>query len=102
MAAIIGLLDILLCDEYLSLEQVSMVSQIRHCSTALLRLLNNILDLSKVSDLCRRWQSRLEVSSVLPAHERPSSPVAFIRPSLLPLREVLILVSLGPVAVLAG
>lgn len=48
MAAVIGLLDILLCDEYLTTEQIAIVSQIRHCSTALLRLLNNILDLSKV------------------------------------------------------
>ncbi|BBM99408.1 protein MpCache1 [Marchantia polymorpha subsp. ruderalis] len=48
MAAVIGLLDILLCDEYMTSEQVAMVSQIRDCSTALLRLLNNILDLSKV------------------------------------------------------
>ncbi|KAJ7551245.1 hypothetical protein O6H91_06G006600 [Diphasiastrum complanatum] len=48
MAAIIGLLDILLGDEGLPTEQISMVSQIRRCSMALLRLLNNILDLSKV------------------------------------------------------
>ncbi|KAJ7517164.1 hypothetical protein O6H91_21G012600 [Diphasiastrum complanatum] len=48
MAAVIGLLDILLSDDDLSAEQVTMVSQIRRCSTALLRLLNNILDLSKV------------------------------------------------------
>ncbi|KAL3701583.1 hypothetical protein R1sor_019605 [Riccia sorocarpa] len=48
MAAVIGLLDILLCDEYMTSEQVAMVTQIRDCSTALLRLLNNILDLSKV------------------------------------------------------
>lgn len=48
MAAVIGLLDILLCDECLSSEQINMVSQIRRCSTALLRLLNNILDISKV------------------------------------------------------
>jgi signal transduction histidine kinase/DNA-binding NarL/FixJ family response regulator len=48
MAAVIGLLDILLCDEYLTTEQIAIVSQIRRCSTALLRLLNNILDLSKV------------------------------------------------------
>eukprot|EP01018_Ginkgo_biloba_P016605 Gb_09571 [translate_table: standard] len=48
MAAVIGLLDILICDECLTSEQISTVSQIRRCSTALLRLLNNILDLSKV------------------------------------------------------
>ncbi|KAG0594307.1 hypothetical protein M758_UG065200 [Ceratodon purpureus] len=48
MAAVIGLLDILLCDDCLSSEQVNMVSQIRRCSNALLRLLNNILDISKV------------------------------------------------------
>ncbi|KAL8143360.1 hypothetical protein V2J09_016392 [Rumex salicifolius] len=48
MAAVIGLLDILLCDDYLSNEQFAMITQIRKCSTALLRLLNNILDLSKV------------------------------------------------------
>ncbi|EFJ23117.1 hypothetical protein SELMODRAFT_104037 [Selaginella moellendorffii] len=48
MAAVIGLLDILLTDACLTVEQIAIVSQIRHCSTALLRLLNNILDLSKV------------------------------------------------------
>ncbi|XP_031475813.1 histidine kinase 1 [Nymphaea colorata] len=48
MAAVIGLLDILICDDCLTNEQFSTVSQIRKCSTALLRLLNNILDLSKV------------------------------------------------------
>lgn len=52
MAAVIGLLDILLCDDCLSSEQVNMVSQIRRCSTALLRLLNNILDISKVLYIC--------------------------------------------------
>ena len=49
MAAVIGLLDILICDDCLINEQYSTVTQIRKCSTALLRLLNNILDLSKVS-----------------------------------------------------
>ncbi|XP_077246596.1 histidine kinase 1 [Tasmannia lanceolata] len=48
MAAVIGLLDILLCDDCLTNEQFAMVTQIRICSTALLRLLNNILDISKV------------------------------------------------------
>ncbi|KAF7129538.1 hypothetical protein RHSIM_Rhsim10G0210600 [Rhododendron simsii] len=48
MAAVIGLLDILMCDDYLTNEQFSTLTQIRKCSTALLRLLNNILDLSKV------------------------------------------------------
>ncbi|XVE87451.1 hypothetical protein DITRI_Ditri18aG0118500 [Diplodiscus trichospermus] len=48
MAAVIGLLDILICDDCLTNEQYAMVTQIRKCSTALLRLLNNILDLSKV------------------------------------------------------
>ncbi|KAI3428931.1 uncharacterized protein J3R85_008952 [Psidium guajava] len=48
MAAVIGLLDILVCDDCLTNEQYSTVTQIRKCSTALLRLLNNILDLSKV------------------------------------------------------
>lgn len=48
MAAVIGLLDILLADESLTKEQHDTVTQIRKCSTALLRLLNNILDLSKV------------------------------------------------------
>ncbi|XP_068639892.1 histidine kinase 1-like [Aristolochia californica] len=48
MAAVIGLLDILMCDDCLSNEQFATVTQIRKCSTALLRLLNNILDLSKV------------------------------------------------------
>ncbi|XP_071709580.1 histidine kinase 1-like isoform X2 [Rutidosis leptorrhynchoides] len=48
MAAVIGLLDILISDECLTNEQYETVSQIRRCSTALLRLLNNILDISKV------------------------------------------------------
>ncbi|GMN29054.1 hypothetical protein TIFTF001_002269 [Ficus carica] len=48
MAAVIGLLDILICDDCLTNEQYATVTQIRKCSTALLRLLNNILDLSKV------------------------------------------------------
>ncbi|KAL4342683.1 hypothetical protein HN51_060966 [Arachis hypogaea] len=48
MAAIIGLLDILMSDDCLTNEQCATVTQIRKCSTALLRLLNNILDLSKV------------------------------------------------------
>jgi len=49
MAAVIGLLDILISDDRLTNEQCATVTQIRKCSTALLRLLNNILDLSKVS-----------------------------------------------------
>lgn len=49
MAAVIGLLDILICDDCLTNEQYATITQIRKCSTALLRLLNNILDLSKVS-----------------------------------------------------
>ncbi|KAL0380629.1 UNVERIFIED_CONTAM: Histidine kinase [Sesamum angustifolium] len=48
MAAVIGLLDILMSDNCLTNEQHAMITQIRKCSTALLRLLNNILDLSKV------------------------------------------------------
>lgn len=48
MAAVIGLLDILICDNCLTNEQYATVTQIRKCSNALLRLLNNILDLSKV------------------------------------------------------
>ncbi|CAI8609014.1 unnamed protein product [Vicia faba] len=48
MAAVIGLLDILLSDDHLTNEQCATVTQIRKCSTTLLRLLNNILDLSKV------------------------------------------------------
>lgn len=48
MAAVIGLLDILMSDNCLTTEQHSMITQIRKCSTTLLRLLNNILDLSKV------------------------------------------------------
>ncbi|XP_010246860.1 PREDICTED: histidine kinase 1-like [Nelumbo nucifera] len=48
MAAVIGLLDILMCDDCLTNEQYATVTQIRKCSNALLRLLNNILDLSKV------------------------------------------------------
>ena len=49
MAAVIGLLDILISDDGLTNEQYATVSQIRRCSTALLRLLNNILDISKVN-----------------------------------------------------
>ncbi|KAL4577715.1 hypothetical protein LXL04_013826 [Taraxacum kok-saghyz] len=48
MAAVIGLLDILISDECLTNEQYATITQIRRCSTALLRLLNNILDISKV------------------------------------------------------
>ncbi|XP_038721417.1 histidine kinase 1-like isoform X1 [Tripterygium wilfordii] len=48
MAAVIGLLDILISDDCLTNEQYATVTQIRKCSTTLLRLLNNILDLSKV------------------------------------------------------
>lgn len=48
MAAVIGLLDILIWDDCLNSEQYATITQIRTCSTALLRLLNNILDLSKV------------------------------------------------------
>jgi len=48
MAAVIGLLDILLSDDRLTNEQCATVTQIRKCSTALLHLLNNILDISKV------------------------------------------------------
>ncbi|KAK9165130.1 hypothetical protein Scep_000321 [Stephania cephalantha] len=48
MAAVIGLLDILIGDDCLNNEQFATVTQIRKCSNALLRLLNNILDLSKV------------------------------------------------------
>ncbi|KAL3838922.1 hypothetical protein ACJIZ3_023513 [Penstemon smallii] len=48
MAAVIGLLDILMSDDCLTSEQHAMITQMRKCSTALLRLLNNILDLSKV------------------------------------------------------
>lgn len=51
MAAVIGLLDILISDDCLTNEQYSTVTQIRKCSTALLRLLNNILDLSKVTHI---------------------------------------------------
>lgn len=49
MAAVIGLLDILISDDCLTNEQYATVTQIRKCSNALLRLLNNILDLSKVT-----------------------------------------------------
>ncbi|XP_044469579.1 histidine kinase 1-like [Mangifera indica] len=48
MAAIIGLLDILITDSSLASEHYASLTQIRKCSLALLRLLNNILDLSKV------------------------------------------------------
>ena len=56
MAAVIGLLDILICDDCLTNEQYATVTQIRKCSTALLRLLNNILDISKV-----RYEDMLNV-----------------------------------------
>ena len=42
-------MNILICDDCLTNEQYSIITQIRKCSTTLLRLLNNILDLSKVS-----------------------------------------------------
>ncbi|KAH9710920.1 Histidine kinase 1 [Citrus sinensis] len=48
MAAIIGLLEILKSDDQLTNEQYSTVCQIKKSSYALLRLLNRILDLSKV------------------------------------------------------
>ncbi|RYR67295.1 hypothetical protein Ahy_A03g013616 [Arachis hypogaea] len=43
MAAIIGLLNILMSDDCLTNEQCATVTQIRKCSTALLRLLNKHL-----------------------------------------------------------
>lgn len=49
MAAIIGLLEMLKSDDQLTNEQYSTVCQIKKSSYALLRLLNRILDLSKVS-----------------------------------------------------
>ena len=49
MAGIIGLLDLLACDS-LSAEQEAMVLQIRRCAMGLLALVNNILDISKVSE----------------------------------------------------
>ncbi|VFQ99844.1 unnamed protein product [Cuscuta campestris] len=75
MAAVIGLLDILICDDSLTNEQSGTVTQIRKCSTALLRLLNNILDLSKVEsgklvleetefDLSRELEGLLDMFSV--------------------------------------
>ncbi|XP_073058098.1 histidine kinase 1-like isoform X1 [Primulina eburnea] len=75
MAAVIGLLDILLTDDCLKNEQHSMITQIRKCSTALLRLLNNILDLSKVEsgklvleenefDLSRELEGLIDMFSV--------------------------------------
>eukprot|EP00271_Cylindrocystis_brebissonii_P005116 TRINITY_DN17065_c0_g1_i1.p1 TRINITY_DN17065_c0_g1~~TRINITY_DN17065_c0_g1_i1.p1 ORF type:complete len:2009 (+),score=286.83 TRINITY_DN17065_c0_g1_i1:645-6671(+) len=50
MAGIIGLMDILQSDDTLSAEQMEIVSQIRRCAMALLGILNNILDLSKVEE----------------------------------------------------
>ncbi|XP_027362692.1 histidine kinase 1-like [Abrus precatorius] len=75
MAAVIGLLDILISDDCLTNEQYSTVTQIRKCSTALLRLLNNILDLSKVEsgklvledaefDLARELEGLVDMFSV--------------------------------------
>ncbi|XP_073060696.1 histidine kinase 1-like isoform X2 [Primulina eburnea] len=75
MAAVIGLLDILITDDCLKNEQHSMITQIRKCSTALLRLLNNILYLSKVEsgklvleenefDLSRELEGLIDMFSV--------------------------------------
>ncbi|XP_019172391.1 PREDICTED: histidine kinase 1-like isoform X2 [Ipomoea nil] len=75
MAAVIGLLDILICDDCLTNEQFATITQIRKCSTALLRLLNNILDLSKVEsgklvleetefDLSRELEGLVDMFSV--------------------------------------
>ncbi|CAN4083452.1 unnamed protein product [Withania somnifera] len=75
MAAVIGLLDILISDGYLTNEQYATITQIRKCSTALLRLLNNILDLSKVEsgklvleetefDLARELEGLVDMFSV--------------------------------------
>ncbi|KAG9137716.1 hypothetical protein Leryth_019282 [Lithospermum erythrorhizon] len=75
MAAVIGLLDILISDDCLTNEQYAMVTQIRRCSNALLRLLNNILDLSKVEsgklvleetefDLSRELEGLVDMFSV--------------------------------------
>ncbi|KAJ0440171.1 putative histidine kinase [Helianthus annuus] len=63
MAAVIGLLDILLCDDSLTNEQYATISQIRRCSTALLRLLNNILDISKY-DLGKELEGLIDMFSV--------------------------------------
>lgn len=63
MAAVIGLLDILLSDDCLTNEQYAMITQIRKCSNALLRLLNNILDLSKVT--CKRMFLMFTTASFL-------------------------------------
>lgn len=43
-------MDILQSDDSLNGEQVEIVSQIRRCAMALLGILNNILDLSKVEE----------------------------------------------------
>eukprot|EP00897_Mesotaenium_endlicherianum_P008344 jgi/Mesen1/7538/ME000391S06772 len=43
-----GLVDILLSDDDLTSEQLDSLSQVKRCSMALLGLLNNILDLSKI------------------------------------------------------
>ncbi|GJS90801.1 histidine kinase 1-like protein [Tanacetum coccineum] len=75
MAAVIGLLDILLCDDCITNEQYGAITQIRRCSTALLRLLNNILDISKVEsgklvleeaefDLGRELEGLVDILSV--------------------------------------
>ncbi|CAI7743782.1 unnamed protein product [Closterium sp. NIES-54] len=48
MAGIIGLMDILQCDDNLTADQLDIVAQIHRCAMALLGILNNILDLSKV------------------------------------------------------
>ncbi|XP_019177444.1 PREDICTED: histidine kinase 1-like isoform X2 [Ipomoea nil] len=75
MAAVIGLLDILIYDDCLTNEQYATITQIRKCSTALLRLLNNILDISKVEsgklvleetefDLTRELEGLIDMFSV--------------------------------------
>ncbi|KAI0514212.1 hypothetical protein KFK09_010247 [Dendrobium nobile] len=81
MAAIIGLLDILMDEDCLTNEQLATVTQIRKCSTALLRLLNNILDLSKVEsgklileeaefDLGRELEGIVDIFSVQYANQK--------------------------------
>lgn len=75
MAAVIGLLDLLISDDCLTNEQLETVSQIRKCSTALLRLLNSILDLSKVSSC---WENNLRSGMLINTQVEILVKVSFI------------------------
>lgn len=61
MASIIGLLDLLLDDDLTS-PQRGNVTQIRECASGLLGLLNDLLDISKVSGRAFLWLSLTNTS----------------------------------------